>query len=209
VVKLENSCFCRNCGIALASEARFCGACGSPSVIDSQVPASTSGKMPRRSRVPLYVAATVTLFVLLIVMGVFSSDAAKTSIPVNAHKIGESVSVGYWSYVCNGVSWQQSIGSEFLKQTPDAEFLIVDLTIRNNDKTASVLAPLKLVDAQGREYEESSKGMFMDRSFGMLKGLNPSVSSRGTAVFDVPRGNYGLRVSGGFGSGKSETIDLQ
>jgi len=86
---------------------------------------------------------------------------------------------------------------------------IVDLAIRNNDKTANVLAPVKLVDSEGREYEESSKGIFLYNSFDMLKNMNPGVSSRGYIVFDVPRGRYALKVSGGFTSGKSELIDLQ
>ena len=125
------------------------------------------------------------------------------------HKIGDNVFVGYWAYRCAGARWQRSIGSEYTRQYPDAEFLVVDLAVRNDDKTASVLAPLKLVDAEGREYDESSKGIFMDNSFGMLKNLNPGVSSRGYAVFDVPRGKYELKVSGGFTSGATELIDLQ
>jgi len=64
------------------------------------------------------------------------------------------------------------------------------------------------VDAAGREYDESSKGIFLDDSFGMLKNLNPGVTSRGNVVFDVPRGKYELKVAGGFTSGKSELIDL-
>jgi hypothetical protein len=93
-------------------------------------------------------------------------------------------------------------------EAPDAEFLIVDLYTRNNDRTASTLAPLKLVDALGREYEESSKGTFMPGTFDTLKQLNPGVSSRGYVVFDVPHGKYSLQVSGGFESGEHALIDL-
>jgi hypothetical protein len=85
----------------------------------------------------------------------------------------------------------------------------VDLAIRNNDKSASVLAPVKLIDTEGREYDESSKGIFLDNSFGLLKKMNPGVSSRGYVVFDVPRGKYALKVSGGYTSGQSALIDLQ
>ncbi|GAC1432244.1 MAG: hypothetical protein NVS1B11_10560 [Terriglobales bacterium] len=111
------------------------------------------------------------------------------------YKLGENVSVGYWAYRCIGAQWRDSIGSEYTAEYPDARFLLVDSAIRNNDKTASSLPPLKLVDGQDREYEESSKGILMDNSFGLLKSLNPGVSSRGYVVFDVPPGKYGPEVS--------------
>jgi hypothetical protein len=119
--------------------------------------------------------------------------------------IGQNVSVGYWTYRCLGVRWQRSIGSEYA----DARFLVVDLVIGNNDKTASSLPPMKLLDEHDREYDESSKSIFLERSFGTLKSLNPGVYSRGYVVFDVPPGKYVLKVSGGYTSGQSATIELQ
>jgi hypothetical protein len=187
------------------NQARFCQSCGTPSDTHSQASTSATVKASRRSRLPLYIVAAVASVTLLVVIGAMNSEPVK----VTENKIGDTVSVGYWTYVCNGASWRQSIGSEYSRQIPDAEFLVVDLTILNNDKTASVLAPLKLVDEQGREYDESSKRMFMDSSFGLLKTLNPGVSSHGYAIFDVPHSKYALRVSGGFGSGESQSIALQ
>jgi len=65
------------------------------------------------------------------------SDASANS--STKHKIGDDVFVGYWAYRCDGARWQTSIGSEYTRQYPDAEFLVVDLAVRNDDKTASVL----------------------------------------------------------------------
>jgi hypothetical protein len=93
-------------------------------------------------------------------------------------------------------------------EMPDAKFLVVDLYIRNNDRTASTFPPVKLVDAQGREYDQSSKGTFMPGVFDSFKQLNPGVSSRGYVVFDVPSGQYLLLLSGGFESGEHTLVDL-
>ena len=136
------------------------------------------------------------------------STTTGTSTSNFTHKIGDTVIVGKWAYRCHGTSWERSIGTEYPKQYPDAEFLVVDLTIRNNDRTASILPPLRLIDAEGREYEESSKGIFIDHSFGLLKSVNPTVSSSGYALFDVPQGKYRLKVSGGFTSDEWQLIDL-
>jgi Domain of unknown function (DUF4352) len=109
----------------------------------------------------------------------------------------------------NGVRWQAKVGSlGDTVETPDAEFLVIDLSIRNNDRTASTLPPFKLMDAQGREYDESDKGTFMQGAFDLFKKLNPGVSSRGYLVFDVPHGEYALKASGGFESGESTLVDL-
>jgi hypothetical protein len=125
------------------------------------------------------------------------------------YAIGQQFSVGYWTYRCNGANWQPFIGSGFGSvERPDAAFLVLDLTVRNDDRTSSTLPPLKLVDPQGREFDESSKGIFLEGSFGALKQLNPGVSSRGLVVFDVPHGEYMLKVSGGFESGKDALVDL-
>ena len=137
----------------------------------------------------------------------YVSDASASS--SGRHKIGDDVFIGYWAYRCVSAKWKDAIGSEYTQEYPDANFLVIDLLARNNDRTASVLAPVKLVDEENREYEESSKGIFLENSFGLLKSVNPGVTSSGYIAFDVPPGTYALKVSGGFASGKSELIDLK
>jgi Domain of unknown function (DUF4352) len=143
-----------------------------------------------------------------------SSTAASNGTPTTpapaavTYKIGDSITAGYWSYRVYSAQWKNSIGGEYMNQSPDATFLVVDLAIRNNDKTASTLPPLKLVDAEGREHDESDKRWAQENNFGPLKSLNPTVVSRGYAVFDVPKGQYSLKVSGGFSSGASGLIEL-
>jgi hypothetical protein len=138
-----------------------------------------------------------------------ATETPATETPSVAHKINKTVDVGVWSYLVTGMRWENSIGSDFTRERPDAKFLLIDVTIRNNDRTSSTLGPLKLVDGEHREYDESSKGAFIEGSFGLLKAVNPGVTSSGTVVFDVPPGHYSLLVPGGFGSGKTATIDLE
>jgi hypothetical protein len=211
--------FCTNCGATIEQNARYCAGCGTPAQRGDfpSSPTAASSKIPTRSRA---LGCGVAVFALLAVMGVCTyslKEPGQTSSPASQstpqpsearHKCGDDVLVGYWAYRCINASWHGAIGSQYSRQHPDAEFLVVDIAIRNNDKTASALPPMKLVDNQGREYDESSKGIFIDGSFGMLKNVNPGVSSRGYVVFDVPHGNYALEVSGGFTSGKSVLIDL-
>ncbi len=135
-------------------------------------------------------------------------ELTTTPAKVDPAKIEETFSVGYWAYTVHSASWRDwilSLGSTL--ESPDAAFLVVDLSACNRDRTASVLPPFKLIDRQGREYE--SKSTFMQGAFDVLKTLNPGVYSRGYLVFDVPRyGQYMLRASGGFESGADRLVDL-
>jgi len=214
--------FCRNCGKILDQQAQFCGSCGVPVFSGASGVRTTMAAKDRR---PLYIAvAAGLLFLGLCIVGLTdsttssrsdstpSTSTSTTSTPpteARHQKLGEDVFAGYWAYRGISAHWQKSIGSEYTAQYPDAKFLVVDLAIRNNDKTASTLPPVKLVDGEGREYDESSKGIFLEKSFGLLKSVNPGVTSRGYVIFDVPTGSYALKVSGGYTSGASAIIDLQ
>ena len=118
------------------------------------------------------------------------------------HRIGDTVHVGYMSYVVWRAGWSDRLSDNaFLDQRPDASFLFVKLTVRNNDKQARTIPPLKLVDEDGAEYETSSKAWAVRNGIGLLASLNPGVSKQGLVVFDVPRNHsYKLRLSGGYWS---------
>lgn len=129
--------------------------------------------------------------------------------PVRQNSMRDTVHVGYWSYVVWDDEWKKTLGSQYLHKQADAEFLVLRIAVVNNDKTASVIPPFKLVDYEGREYDESSDAaVYLPRGFGILKSVNPSVRADGYIAFDVPRGGYVLKVSGGFTSGKTALIGL-
>ena len=230
--------FCVKCRNVLKDQGRFCTRCGAPRTEVNELrekwlaqsAASTAPTNKKPTSVGKRALIVVGgLFVLgLIIAGANSNGSTETasatttasttstaSTPTAAstrttavaapHKIGEGFAVGYWGYRCDGAHWQQTISGE----AADASFLVIDMSIINNDTTASTLPPMKLVDAQGREYDEAGAGMFLDRSFGILKDVNPGVTSRGRVAFDVPRGEqYKLKVSGGFQSDAHAAIDL-
>jgi hypothetical protein len=138
-----------------------------------------------------------------------ASAPAEVSNQPQLFNIGDAVRVGYWSYKVNGIQWTPIlVESEDMYERPDATFLVVDLSVRNEDSTASVLPPLNLVNASGQKFDESSAGSLMQGFFGPLKQLNPTVASRGFIVFDVPRGDYRLVLSGGITSTAAAQVDL-
>jgi hypothetical protein len=79
----------------------------------------------------------------------------------------------------------------------------------NKDKSSSVIPSLKLVDAQGREYDESSNGFYVTDYLSPMKSVNPDIMTSGYLVFDVPpKRKYSLKLSGGLTSGEYAFVDL-
>jgi len=96
-----------------------------------------------------------------------------------------------------------------MNETPNAGFLFIELTVRNNDKKARTIPPFKLIDENGAEYDSSNKAWRVKDSIGVVEELNPSVEKKGVVVFDVPQNHrYKLKVSGGFWSKDNALIEL-
>lgn len=135
-------------------------------------------------------------------------QAAKNTPPT--YNIGQPFSVGYWSYVCNRAFWTPWLGSDpYAMERANAEFVVIDMTARNDDTSSSTLPLFHLMDKDGRTYDESSAGALSAGFFSVLEGLNPGVSKRGNVAFDVPPDRqYILVVSGGIESDKRALVPL-
>jgi hypothetical protein len=123
-----------------------------------------------------------------------------------AHRIGESFGVGYWSYRCNGVSRPGALATGYEVIEPRFSFILVDITVSNNDKTSSIIPEIRLMDQEGRLYDMETHGLY-GVCFSPLESLNPDMPRRGLLAFDVPPDrNYVLLVSGGLTSKEQATV---
>ena len=131
-----------------------------------------------------------------------ATPAPAVPVTVRPHALGETFSVGYWAYRCDGARWLPFIGTGFSTERPNAAFLVVDITAQNNDTSSSTLPPSHLIDSDGRVYEQSSAGVFMDGIISPLESLNPGVSKHGYLLFDAPPNRqYTLQVGAGMSLG--------
>jgi len=124
---------------------------------------------------------------------------------------GATVSVGYTSYAVRRSWWSYKLSTnQFIDERPNARYLFVELTVRNDDNKARIVPPLKLVDANGAEYSTDSRGEMADNAISILEQLNPGVSKQGVIVFDAPPGlNYRLKLDGGYWSTESAFVQLE
>lgn len=125
--------------------------------------------------------------------------------PPVLHAIGDRVEVGYMAYKINRAWWSNTL--RLFGQVRAGAFLLVDLTVGNQDDEPSMVPPLKLVDEGGAEFSAAST--LANNAYPVLQELNPGISRQGVAVFEVRAGGtYRLVLSGGLMSGKQELVDL-
>lgn len=127
--------------------------------------------------------------------------------------MGETIRVGYTSYVVWRAWWVDRLtGGAYsgLNVRPDAHFLFIELTVRNDDPKPRSIPPFRLIDDKGREYQTSSKAWAVEKGFGVLDSLNPTVLKQGVIVFDVPKERqYCLKVLGGYWSSAEALIGIE
>jgi hypothetical protein len=139
-----------------------------------------------------------------------TNDADEQPKAATVSKEGDNVHVGYMTYAVWQSWWSNRLSdNQFLDQRPNAAYLFVELTVRNNDKQARTVPPLELIDENDAEYEASSNGWAVKGAIDILESLNPSVSKQGFVVFDVPKDRkYRLKLSGGYWSSEDAYVQL-
>ncbi len=149
---------------------------------------------------------------ILYQIGAFGDIRSAVTEPT-LHNMHDDFRVGYWGYRVEQMSEPQSLGYGASLEKPDGKFVVVFLTVQNNDTTASALPSPILKDGEGREH--SSKLVFgsglPDEDL-TIKTLNPGVSKRGYFIFDIPRDAHDLDLqlilSGGHQSGERAAVNL-
>lgn len=210
---------CRECGNEVSTKAESCPKCG------AVLKKKTSGCAG-------CLAAGLVGFIVLGVIGSLMDTGSGTSSRSTSggadkkaasqpaatkpkpqpkvHKEGDTVHIGYTTYAVWRSRWSNRLSdNQFLDQRPNAMFLFVEVTVRNDDKKARMVPPFKLIDENGAEYEASSNGWAVEGSIGVIESLNPSVSKQGSVVFDVPKDHtYRLKLSGGYWSTEDAYVQL-
>jgi hypothetical protein len=222
----EDAAFCPGCGAALRDPERSSAPTYAPPPSPQVIVHKYEQLPPPKKRGFSLGRALLVLVGILILAAVFgrnetgkntsvsTAESKKEPAVVASSKIfreGETITVGYTSYVIWRSWWSNQLSNnQFLNHPPDAMYLFVELTVRNNDTKARTIPSFYLLDDNGSEYEASSRGWGIDQHLGILADLNPTVSKRGKIVFDVPKGrNYRIKLSGGFWSSDNAYVRLE
>ncbi len=136
-----------------------------------------------------------SLGVLVVAMILVSCSIGPASEPV--HEMGELTTVGPMNYTVLETEWQTQLGQSVNAAIPKDKFLLIRLSIVNSGNQQAAVPLLNLVDTHGDTHMELSQVEGVPDWLGLLRILEPAATLQGTIVFDVPAGDYQLRVTDG------------
>ncbi len=206
--KFPNLIRCKDCGKEVSKSADKCPHCGAP-----------IKKTFERPRGCLF--NIILVFFILMIVGIFferitqkppeepkqvgkevkeSQELKESKVPATV-AVGQTVSVGDLCYVVNETWWSDKLSNNpLLNKKPDARFLFIHLSVRNDGNKTKTIPSFKLIDSRGREHGTSDKAWRVKDVLGS-DSLNPGVTKSGYIVFDVDEiEDYKLKITGGLWS---------
>ena len=204
---------CRECGHEVSTKAKSCPNCGA---------------IQKNERgCSYYFVIGILFLVILIIYGsimdnfspqttrtIHPASSSKKNLSINKKKTyseGKTVSIGDMSFLVMTSRWTHQLSdNELLDEMPDAMYLFIELTIRNDDVEARPIPEFKLIDENGFEYKTSNKAWIIKDALRRFEKLNPGVSKTGLIIFDIPMNHsYKLRLSNRHLSGESAFVMLE
>jgi hypothetical protein len=121
------------------------------------------------------------------------------------HAMGSPVVAGDLSYTVYDTEWRDELQGDSGPRKPQHRFLLVTVSITNNGPEDAAAPLLTVIDKNGKETLELDKGEGVPQWMGLLRRIRSTQTETGTLLFDVPPGDYTLRVSSGGDVEKEQT----
>jgi hypothetical protein len=126
---------------------------------------------------------------------VFLSGCSSAGSGIKMYQMGQRAEVGSIVYTLLEAHWKTQLGEAVGARIPRNRFLLLRVSVTNGSPQKVAIPLMALVAPGGEVYNELTEGEGVSDWLGMLRHLSPVESATGWVLFDVPRGNYRLRVS--------------
>ena len=115
------------------------------------------------------------------------------------------IQIGHFIYTINNVEFRKSVGNEFVSETADGIYMLVNLSIKNVSKETRTLdgSLFAVTDTDGIKYEYSVAASTALEMSGkktlLMKECQPNITTKGILAFEVPqKGVFYLHLIGSF-----------
>jgi hypothetical protein len=108
-------------------------------------------------------------------------------------QMGEHVEAGSLIYTVMETAWIGQLGSDLDPMLPERRFLEVRIQVTNSG-IAAIAIPEAALLAGGETYPELTRAPGLRNWLGLLRAANPAETVAGSLLFDVPLGQYVLRL---------------
>ena len=143
--------------------------------------ASTTERFPFR-------LLPATLAIGLILAGCSGQGGKQTKL----YHMGEPADAGSLVYTVMEAEWHSQLAEA---RMPQHAFLLLRVSVTNSGASDALVPPMQITAPEGATYPELTSGEGVPEWLGILRKLKPAETVHGRVLFDLPRGDYQLRVA--------------
>jgi hypothetical protein len=133
--------------------------------------------------------------ILLILALVLMAGCTSKGTVLRTYTIGEQAQAGLLYYTALEAAWKSQLGQTDTIRMPESRYLLIRMRVTNSSPQEASIPLMHLIAQSGQEYIELSDGEGVEDWLGVIRRLKPNETLFGWVLFDVPRGEYRLRVS--------------
>ena len=111
------------------------------------------------------------------------------------YQMGEPVKTGPLVYNVLDTEWFDQLGDPAAPRLPHDHFLAVRFSVTNAGSLTSGIPPLTVVNNQRVTYAELNEANALPEWIGYIRTVKPAETVHGRILFDVPTGDYRLKVT--------------
>ena len=108
------------------------------------------------------------------------------------YHMGEPADAGSLVYTVMEAEWQSQLAET---RMPQHSFLLLRVSVTNSGGSDALVPPMQITAPEGTAYTELASGEGVPEWLGTLRKLRPAETVHGRVLFDLPRGDYQLRVA--------------
>lgn len=119
-----------------------------------------------------------------------SSSESNSEKKETVYSVGQTFTVGDVEYTVNSVSTSQTVGDEFLNETAQGTYLLLNVTIKNNGDDALSVSNdyFTLYKGKTKYTSDSTASLYAsDNSGFFLEKVNPGNALTSNVAFDIPQ----------------------
>ena len=119
-----------------------------------------------------------------------TDSSTKASSEETVYSVGQTFTVGDVEYTVNSVSTAQTVGDEFLNETAQGTYLLLNVTIKNNGDDALSVSNdyFTLYKGKTKYTSDSTASLYASDDSGFfLEKVNPGNALTSNVAFDIPQ----------------------
>lgn len=119
-----------------------------------------------------------------------TDSSTKASSEETVYSVGQTFTVGDVEYTVNSVSTTQTVGDEFLNETAQGTYLLLNVTIKNNGDDALSVSNdyFTLYKGKTKYTSDSTASLYASDDSGFfLEKVNPGNALTSNVAFDIPQ----------------------